>query len=791
LIRGRVFATRAVSRPLIGLLLTALAVVGSLLVTACLSPGRFRCDDDRQCTLGGQRGFCEAGQICSFEDATCALGRRYARYADDAGRLASRCLEPTTCLGTPVVELRAGGEHACYRRLDGRIACWGRNDAGQLGDGTTLPRSTPVSVIGLDGPARAVALGAAFSCAIDREGHVACWGAGDRGQLGTREVSPAANPTPVAVPGVSGALELALGGGFACVRAIDGVSCWGSNDQGQLGRGEEAAPALAPVALPLPAEQIVAGEAHACARLRDGGVACWGDGRRGQLGGGDLRSQARPVRVAGVEGVVEIAAGQAHTCARLRDGSLSCWGDNAAGQLGAELAIQPGSADPASPQIAWRPVPVTAVSTTIAVRAGARHTCAVLPDESVVCFGDANQGRLGRIADGPAAVTGVQQVLDLAVGAGFSCALERDATVRCWGEDGHGQLGAGGAIWRARPSPVPVLENTGAVAARGQATCVLRAGEVACFGKGAEGALGGRDNDDQPSPTPVRIPAGVVEIATGAAGGCARTLDRQIWCWGHGVGAAPALRSGISAADGITVGRAHACALSRGRVLCWGENRDGQLGQPVSATDTVLDPAAVPLSAVVVEVAAGDDHTCARGEAGQIFCWGRGDEGQLGGGVGSVVPIAVALPEPARALSAGAAHTCALLASGQVACWGRNRDGQLGGSSGAPVTAPLVIDGFANADVVAAGGRFTCALRDGQLACLGAGAIATEAAGASGPQLVSLAERVTAVSAGADHACVIDDRGALRCFGLDAHGQLGTGRPLFSAWPRPVAIACP
>jgi alpha-tubulin suppressor-like RCC1 family protein len=771
-------------RQVLALVVLALAPLG------CLARGRFHCDDDRQCTRAGQRGFCEAGQICSFEDVSCELGRRYGSYADEAGRLAGRCVEPVACQGTPVVEVRAGGEHACYRRLDGRVACWGRNDTGQLGDGTTMSRSTPVQVVGLPGPVRALALGRGFTCAIDNQTQIACWGADESGQLGSRDpdLAIAGSVRPIAVPGVQGALELAAGGAFACARGVDGVLCWGANDEGQLGRGDrDPNPAISVVILPAPADQIVTGQAHACARLRDGTVACWGDGRRGQLGGGDLISQPRAVRVAGLEGVVEIAAGGMHTCARLRDGTLSCWGDDSAGQVGGTTM---------APVLI--PTPVTALPAVSQVRAGARHTCVVLSDETVICFGAAGQGRTGSVTSmqvpAPGAVVGVNQVLDLAVGGEFSCALERDATVRCWGADGHGQLGAGGAIWRARPSPLPVVEGATAVAARDRTTCVARAGEVSCFGAGAEGALGNGQTDDQSTPSVVRIPAGVVDVATGAAGGCARTLDRQVWCWGRGVGITPVLRSGVTAADEITAGRAHACALSRGRVLCWGENRDGQLGQPIQPggmTNTLAEPATVPLPAVIVEVAAADDHTCARSEAGQIFCWGRGDEGQLGDGrlQSSPAPLAVALPEPARAISGGAAHTCALLISGQVWCWGRNRDGQQGEGQGPVIAAPTVLPGVAAAEAIAAGGRFTCTIQLGQLICLGAGAIAPVPAVPAGPQ--TIAQGVAAIAAGAEHGCSIDLAGALRCFGLDASGQLGTGRPLFSARPRPVAVACP
>jgi hypothetical protein len=124
-------------------------------VLSCLPRGRFHCADDNQCVSAEGRGVCEAEGVCSFPDARCPLGRRYARFA--AGESSSdggNCVQPHPCTGTPVVELRAGGGHACLRRLDNRVHCWGRNAEGQLGDGTLRPRAVPTPVAGLTGCGR-------------------------------------------------------------------------------------------------------------------------------------------------------------------------------------------------------------------------------------------------------------------------------------------------------------------------------------------------------------------------------------------------------------------------------------------------------------------------------------------------------------------------------------------------------------------------------------------------------------------------------------------------------------
>jgi alpha-tubulin suppressor-like RCC1 family protein len=771
------------------------AALVAVLALACLPRGRFHCDDDRQCTSpSGARGFCEAGGVCSFEDRACALGRRYARFTDEGGNHSGSCVDAQACVGTPVIEVAAGGAHACLRRLDGKLYCWGRNDRGQLGDGSFTPRAVPAPVAGLAGAARAVALGEAFTCAIDPDRRVACWGEGGAGQLG--DVLVPRRASPAVVPGVIGALELALGSDFACARLGDGaVWCWGATrapsttSAPQLGRGGGVAGlAPAPVALPGAAVQVVAGADFACARLADGGVACWGHNEAGQLGVGDTESRAVPARVPGLADVVELAAGGAHTCALGRAGDLWCWGGNDVGQ-----------ASPAGPAAVLQPAGVPGVVAT-RVRLGARHTCIVRPDETVACFGASDRDQLGPrdLAAPNPAVAGLGNVLELSVGGAFACALQRDTTVRCWGDDRHGQLGAGAAVVRARPSPVPAVSGVAALSAGAHGTCVQRAGEVACFGAATLVAAAG----DASTPSPVRIPAGVVELAAGATGACARTLDRDVWCWGADAGA-PRLRSGASAVDQISHGRAHACARARARALCWGENGFGQLGQPVPVGgfgSASADPAAVPVPGAVVEISTGDDHSCARVESGTVYCWGRGDGGQLGDGrtSTSAQPVAVALPEPARLLASGGSHSCARVESGAVYCWGRGDGGQLGDGARVDAPLPVRVAGLGAVEALALGSEFSCALAAGALSCWGAGDAgqlgafeAVDTRGAPTPRPVPLASPITAVAAGGQHTCVLDGAGDLRCFGLDAHGQLGTGRLLSSAWPRPVALTCP
>lgn len=184
-----------------------------------------------------------------------------------------------------VVGMSSGLWHTCAVRRDGSVACWGDNERGQLGDGTTTDRSLPITVTGsLD--ADAIATGFRHTCARTREGRVSCWGINTTGQLGdgsTTDRSEAAD-----VIDLEDAVEISAGAGFTCARRAAGtIVCWGQNDDGQLGDGTTTNSVRPIPTLDIAdAEQLSAGVFHACAVYGGGQVACWGENADGQLGDG-------------------------------------------------------------------------------------------------------------------------------------------------------------------------------------------------------------------------------------------------------------------------------------------------------------------------------------------------------------------------------------------------------------------------------------------------------------------------------------------------------------------------
>ena len=354
---------------------------------------------------------------------------------------------------SPAAAIDAGSFHTCARLQDGTLRCWGLNDSGQLGDGTTTNALTPVAVAGVAGAA-AVSGGGFHTCARFPDGTLECWGRNDSGQLGDPATTTFSSATPVRVTGITSAASMTAGGFHTCALLGDGtVQCWGENDFGQLGNGtSDPVPGSPTTVNPTPvavsgitsAVAISAGGWHTCALLRDGTIQCWGQNTYGQLGDGSPITRpapgrsSTPVTVTGITTAIAIEAGIFHTCALLADGTLRCWGRNDEGRLGNGT-----TADSSTPTIVSGIAPAAAAP-------GAEHACALLQDGTVRCWGDNNWGQLGNgspagaTATTPAtAVTGITTATAASSGAEHTCALLQDGSVQCWGRNTDGRLGNG------------------------------------------------------------------------------------------------------------------------------------------------------------------------------------------------------------------------------------------------------------------------------------------------------------------------------------------------------------
>lgn len=281
-------------------------------------------------------------------DHTCALGsaglscwgrNQLGQIGDGSGFPTRPAPTSITGVSGAITSLGAAREHTCAI-AGGEAWCWGGNTLGQLGDGTTTQRSTPVRVVGLAGTPVEIALRGSHTCARLGDGRVQCWGGNEYGQLGNGTSTSAPTTAPQLVTGVADAVEVALGSSMTCARRSDGVVlCWGDGAFYQLGDGTTASrDVAAPVPGLPPIVELAAGVGHVCARALDGVVLCWGHNEYGQAGRDPLASPTAnrvrsPTMVAGIAGASELTAGDWHACARVAAG-LRCWGWNLEGQLG-------------------------------------------------------------------------------------------------------------------------------------------------------------------------------------------------------------------------------------------------------------------------------------------------------------------------------------------------------------------------------------------------------------------------------------------------------------------------
>ncbi|MCF6094513.1 fibronectin type III domain-containing protein [Microaerobacter geothermalis] len=384
----------------------------------------------------------------------------YAKGQDSAGNWSSEAsyvvsnidkTPPTapTFIQREMSSISAGNGHSLALKSDETVWAWGLNDVGQLGDGTTTNRTTPVQVSGLTDVV-AVAKGAGHSLALKSDRTVWAWGLNNLGQLG--DGTTMNRISPVQVLGVTDIVAIAAWNGHSLALKSDGtVWAWGRNNLGQLGDGTTSN-RISPVQVQglTDVVDIAAGYDHSLALKSDGTVWAWGYNGYGQLGDGTTANRTTPVQVQGLTDVVAIAPGYYHSLALKSDGTVWAWGYNGYGQLGDGTTANRTT-----------PFQVQGLTEVVAIAAGYHHSLALKSDGTVWAWGLNDVGQLG---DGtttnrrtPFQVQGLTDVVAIAAGYKHSLALKSDGTVWAWGRNNYGQLGDATTINRTTPVQVQGL----------------------------------------------------------------------------------------------------------------------------------------------------------------------------------------------------------------------------------------------------------------------------------------------------------------------------------------------
>lgn len=685
---------------------------------------------------------------------------------------------PIASAAPAAAHLSARGSHACVIRANGDTACWGGDLSALAAESATgLPSGRPV-----EGPkgVRDIAAGESHACVVTAAGHVSCWGWNGTGALG---IGPEASwhTKAVEVPGITDATSLAAGDAMTCaIRAGGKVTCWGTWDISRPASG---------LPFPVPGlegvKKLSFGANFACALTQAGTVACFGDNSAGQAGTGKRASRffdvTTPTPVAGLSDAIDIAGGRLDACALRKGGKAVCWGVRAG-----SIAKGPALTPVAMPQ---------AGEGLTRLFLGPDHGCAEKADGKLACFWgfpiSANEAEakaeppLSKVLDlvatshavwalnaagevlqfgersrlyPMATVSGLTDATLVGVGEGMGCALRRDGTAACWGATGGSFISSG-----SMATPTAGLDPTArAVPGIAQATsltvgwahaCVGHAdGTASCWGANDQGQLGTGKRGAVPTAAqrqkagltgafipsdllprePAQKVAGLTNVKQLAAGSnftCARVLTGKVLCWGEGrngqlgQGAAaasltPVEVKGLTDATFIAAGEASACAVrADGSVSCWGRNKADLLASDAERGDA-LTPIQIPRITGARVVGVGEGHACVATAKG-VSCWGR-----FGNKRERREP---SVATDVSSLSLGGDHFCltttgqTALQVGPVSCWGRNLEGAVGDGTRIDHPTAVAIQTDTPMPQIAAGRALTCGvLLAGKVACWGA-----------------------------------------------------------------------
>jgi alpha-tubulin suppressor-like RCC1 family protein len=419
--------------------------------TACVTS----CTSNTQCVSGAA---CVSGVCTTCTSGQTVCPNACASLSNDGnncGTCGHSCLGGTCSGGQcQAVAVSAGGYNTCALLANGAVSCWGDNIYGQLGNNSVASASKPALVPGVSN-AVAIAAGAT-TCAILSTGALVCWGYNGDGELANGNTSSSSAPVTIGSLKVA---SVAMGGDFICAALQDGtVDCWGNNGSGQLGdNGTANSSTPVKVSGITGAVGVTAGNGHACALLSSGGISCWGFNSEGELGNGStsLDSQV-PVAVTGLFAaatIVQAGNDGDHTCAleptvegegREPNTAIVCWGTDSFGQLGDGTTNDSPSPVSTQPEL----YDTMGVTSGFGLALGEDHSCAMLPlPAEVECWGYNEDGELGNGTAtnnplaGPQPVAGLTTAVAISAGILHTCALLANGTMTCWGSNAHGQLG--------------------------------------------------------------------------------------------------------------------------------------------------------------------------------------------------------------------------------------------------------------------------------------------------------------------------------------------------------------
>ena len=734
--------------------------------------------------------------------------------------------------GKTITQIASGGVHSCALTTDNGMYCWGQNGNGELGNNSTANSYDPVAVTmngALSGKTiTQMSLGEYDSCALTSDGLSYCWGQNGNGQLGNNSTTD--SPVPVAV-NTSGVLsgkkltQIAAHYYHTCAIDTSGLAyCWGKNTNGQLGNNSGTDSSV-PVAVTTSGvlngkniKQLTTSVNASCALTTDNGMYCWGNNDAGQLGNGTWSSSWVPVTVTTsgtvLDGktITQIVSGWDQACALTNDGLVSCWGDQSSwSSLG--NGVSTGNVSLPAPMLLPAPT----------VTFGSNAATDIIPYSSSQLELTTPPGGSSWATTNVTITNADGQSATLTNGfttLGTDDAPSLSALSPTNGPRAGGTTvnAAGGNLYNYGGF-IQVSSGSDDTSSTGEHTCgVAPTGLLYCWGRNDYGQLGNGSTTNSLYPRVVNTASNplsgkiVTQVAAGIDMTCALTADNGLYCWGRNdygqLGNGSITNSSTPVAvktDGVLSGKTfrgiyaghgyQVCVVTTdNNAYCWGGNSKGEIGNNSTTGTTIPVAVQAPASGQgFLSLSIGPFHTCGVSTLYQAYCWGGGDNGQLGTnstGDQSVPTAVFATYQPLESqrvtqTATAVNSSCAVTGTGFLSCWGDMSNGRLGnGSTSGSTTTPVATSqGSMRARYVVGSQDDYCAIgTDNGMYCWGANSFGSHATNdttqhttPTGSVLNGSSNLLIQVSLGRTHACEAVASQLVACAGNNSSGQLGDG----------------
>lgn len=616
----------------------------------------------------------------------------------------------------------------CALKTDHTMWCWGENSSGQVGDGTTTNRTTPTQVGSFtDWSNVQVSLNGTV-CAMRSDNSLWCWGYNANGQVGDGSTTNRSSPVQI---GSTNWTDFFLGSTHACAIKNTGTGwCWGNGNAGEIGDTFSSLNNVNPTGFGIASWRTFSlGETQTCGIKTDNTLWCAGSNYYGELGSGNTSQINTAAQVGSDSDWDTVSVLNDHTCATKTNHTLWCWGHNFWGQLGDNSTTPHFTPNQVGSGTSWA-----------SVKVGKTHTCAAKTDQSLWCFGDNFYGqRTGtpevNLQPSPVQVAGsTWSSISVALGGSLACGLKTDGTAWCWGGNYQGALGLGTRSNASSPTQIGVATTWTSISASftnyktlgvqssgnayywGQTTlspallassstvsqakagyafnCLIQTDHTLwCWGDiNNYGQLGdGTNSGGYAFPNQSGSANDWNILTVGYSHSCAIKQGGSLWCWGYngqgqlGIGSTTDAYSPTQVGTDINwtaikAGYYTTCGIKSDQTLwCWGDNSGGQLANGTTALST--SPLQILTASDWSDVDVGNSNICAVKVGGTLWCWGGSNSfGELGYGnfTGSSVPLQVGSATNWSSVDVGYGQSCARRADNTLWCWGASSFGQLG-----------------------------------------------------------------------------------------------------------------